>query len=520
MSLSAKLKGCLQSPLLWAGLTLAYLFVSPHARVPQKAANIPTAKIGQDVVNGSVWTVLGSSGLPVEVEAFLGIRYGQAPTGSNRFRPSKLAEASGTSIDATSYGPASPQPWLSAFGFLSSRVAKNDNCLNAGLHDQILLLKWLQENIAAFGGDPNQVTLFGLSAGAHSIGHLIMHAYEKKPLFHRAILEDGATTARVVAPYDDSLVESQFREFTEHVGCNVDDDHVMGCLRQKDAKLILAASNAVFDRYRSSNRWAFQPVIDGDIIAEQPVKAWKNGHQHRMPIMTGFTTNEGSPFVPKGMKTNQEFIEYMTALVPRMNESQVEELQRLYTDPLIDPLSPYVDTRPLTALNLGPQFKRIEAAYGHFAYVCPVRDTAIHAQQISDEPVFLYHFAANTSIIDGASHGAATEYETMSPSAWECAQAPNQDKCLQTHKTIATMFHDYLCSFIVSGDPNNANTKEDTKPEWKQYRPEGVDSVMVFGKGSDDRAGGKSSGTPAVMGGDYFAAKECKFWWEIRPLTE
>jgi triacylglycerol lipase len=60
---------------------------------------------------------------------------------------------------------------IGALGFLPSTITAEEDILNLGLHDQILLFKWVQDNIEAFGGDPTQVTLFGLSAGAHSVCH-------------------------------------------------------------------------------------------------------------------------------------------------------------------------------------------------------------------------------------------------------------------------------------------------------------------------------------------------------------
>lgn len=58
---------------------------------------------------------------------------------------------------------------VGALGFLPSTVTAEEDVLNLGLRDQILLFQWVQENIEAFGGNPSQVTLFGLSAGAHSV---------------------------------------------------------------------------------------------------------------------------------------------------------------------------------------------------------------------------------------------------------------------------------------------------------------------------------------------------------------
>ena len=59
---------------------------------------------------------------------------------------------------------------IGALGFLPSAVTAKEGILNLGLHDQILLFRWVRENIANFGGNPSDVTLFGLSAGAHSVG--------------------------------------------------------------------------------------------------------------------------------------------------------------------------------------------------------------------------------------------------------------------------------------------------------------------------------------------------------------
>lgn len=63
---------------------------------------------------------------------------------------------------------------LGALGFLNSAAAAEEGILNLGLHDQALLLQWVQENIAEFGGDPDQVTIMGLSAGAHSVSTVLV----------------------------------------------------------------------------------------------------------------------------------------------------------------------------------------------------------------------------------------------------------------------------------------------------------------------------------------------------------
>src|SRR5437762_1925941 len=113
------------------------------------------------------------------------------------------------------------------------------------------------------------------------------------------MIESGAPTARAVYPYNASLHRRQHDEFLTEAGCsglsNVD---TMTCLRNRPVAAVIQASLQIFDRYSASDRWAFQPVIDGAIIKQAPVRAWDSGHWNKVPILTGFATNEGAPFVP------------------------------------------------------------------------------------------------------------------------------------------------------------------------------------------------------------------------------
>ncbi|KAI5310169.1 hypothetical protein KEM55_000916 [Ascosphaera atra] len=316
-------------------------------------------------------------------------------------------------------------------------------------------------------------------------------------------------------------MEKQFKEFLIESHCDVADEKVMQCLREQDSEVLLSASNTVYDRYSPSNRWAFQPVIDGDIISMQPIKAWEEGHWQRMPVMTGFTTDEGTPFAPKEMSNGKEFRDYMKALIPQMTRRHLKEMQNLYPDPLTTRSSPYKDTRALSTLGLGPQYKRISAAYGEWAYVCPVRETAQFAHKTSNEPVFLYHFAVNTSVIQGAAHGEATAYETLSSIPWaQCDHSNDEEKCKKNQMAIAQHFHDYICSFILTGDPNKAESRSKAKPMWETYAPGKDKNIMLFGNGSDELAGGNSYGTPAEMSANDWPRINCGFWHKMRPLSE
>ncbi|PBP17805.1 carboxylesterase family protein, partial [Diplocarpon rosae] len=294
---------------------------------------------------------------------------------------------------------------VGAFGFLSSEIMAKEGLLNLGLKDQELLLEWVQENIAAFGGDPENVTLRGCSAGAHSIGHHLMHNTDRPPLFARAILESGATTARAVYQYSNPIHERQFQEFLKELGCpSLPRSRLVTRLRGYSAAEIQAASAKIFQKSAKSVKWPFQPVIDGPggIIPIRPIDAWRAGKWHKVPILTGFNTNEGAMFVPKDAETNHDFTSFFADLLPGLSSKDISELAQLYPDPTKDARSQYRETRS----GLGAQFRRLEQAYGHFAYTAPVRQT-VHFASAGPAPVYLYHFAASSSRRGGADHGGA-----------------------------------------------------------------------------------------------------------------
>ncbi|KAF3492378.1 acetylcholinesterase [Arthroderma uncinatum] len=399
---------------------------------------------------------------------------------------------------------------LGAFGFLSSGIMAKEKLLNAGLYDQLLLLKWVQDNIKAFGGDPNQVTIMGLSAGAHSIGHHIMYLqHDSRPLFHRALLESGATTARAVYPYNAPLPEVQFSEFVVAAGCsNAHGADIISCLRKQPVETVGQASIDIFNRYNPSDRWAFQPVIDGDIIKEAPIHAWASKQWNKVPILTGFNTDEGSPFAPSDLDSSAAFTKFFKELIPAMSSEDVNTLNKLYPDPKTVKSSPYIDTRPI---KVGSQYKRATAAYGQYAYICPIQQTAYLASVAQKPPVFLYHWAVNKTLKGGASHGDQAEYELYNPGVRRISK---------TQEQISGFLHAYFTSFVTTGDPNGIKGRYASRPKWIPFNVGSKDSVMILGEGNDERAGGHNLGISAKLGNISYTKAECDFWWKRSILSE
>lgn len=408
---------------------------------------------------------------------------------------------------------------LGALGFLAGSAVKDHGQANAGLHDQVLLLEWVQANIAAFGGDPERVTIIGFSSGGHSVwlyalchwcialliiiqvGHHVMHLTEKK-LFHQAVLDSGSAVSRNPSPFDSKVPETQFKDFVVESGCgDRPDDQFMACLRDKEAEEIVKASTAVFGRH-SNSEYAFQPVIDGDLIAKAPADAWAAGEWNKVPLFTGFSTDEASTFVPSAMDTAEEYIDYFKSRAPKMTDSDFDTLDELYPDPLVHPDSPYKETRPI---DVGSQFKRLVSSYGHYRYICPAKQTAHYAAD--DVRVYLHSWPMPDTLKYGANHGVLVPYQVY-----------HTDRCGGTaaHKKLAGYAHAYYTSFITTGDPNKVKGPYGDRPEWKPFHPiKAPDNVMVFGEKNNECLGGKDAGTAAKLKETNWLNYKCNFWFGI-----
>lgn len=116
---------------------------------------------------------------------------------------------------------------------------------NNGLRDQILALQWVRENIAAFGGDPTRVTVFGQSAGAISIASLLLN--ETQDLFRGAIMMSGAASTSPIGATN-STWQSAFDLVAQHAGCGAETDK-LNCLKTVSAEELVAASREMSRTY-------------------------------------------------------------------------------------------------------------------------------------------------------------------------------------------------------------------------------------------------------------------------------
>lgn len=191
---------------------------------------------------------------------------------------------------------------LGALGFLHLDGLLDDHAgsgLN-GLRDQIAALRWVQQNIAAFGGDPDQVTVFGESAGAMSVATL-MATPQAKGLFHGAIAQSGAAE-RILTPDAASWVAERVLHHLDVSPVRADELLEMPWERLLDAQVALEDE---LWRHRPPPgepgfkylQLPFQPVIDGSLVPGSPLDLVREGSAAGVPLLTGTTRDEWRLFM-------------------------------------------------------------------------------------------------------------------------------------------------------------------------------------------------------------------------------
>lgn len=185
---------------------------------------------------------------------------------------------------------------LGPLGFLST--GQEDCPGNNGLKDQVMALKWVQENIKSFGGDSSKVTIFGESAGGASVTYHMMSPLSKG-LFHKAISQSGTNLAAWARPAHPEVAPQRAQALANMFGCHKNGDNwksVINCLRLIDAANITRAFYDYFE-WDTDPMVPFPPVVEPDLpgafITVHPRDLGKP-HGLSIPWMTGLTTDEGA----------------------------------------------------------------------------------------------------------------------------------------------------------------------------------------------------------------------------------
>ncbi len=362
---------------------------------------------------------------------------------------------------------------LGNFGFLArTDLDAEDTSRKSGMfgvQDMLLALQWVKENIENFGGDPDNVSLFGQSAGAHVQG-LLMSSPLARGLFHKGIMESGSwrdSEHGAITAFD------QARSMGDKWGSS---NASLADLRAMSAEAVVNAS--LWSPNTDPAVIAFAPAIDNYVLKNQPASVFVAGNQIKVPLLAGWNENEDTFFEGRALphSTAEEFeknlIAFFNVSGKNLNET-ISSLQNFY---------PY-DTDEQANQSARLWIRDLVNAQQTWQTV------DVNAQTNPDNASFAYHFSFTSAFTPVAGHTAEIAYvfnnyepqvpipgfnETYTPSAVDIAMG----------EKMAT----YWTNFAKSSDPNVPDNINGSLPYWPQYQKEGqvgctkANQILELGK--------------------------------------
>ncbi|TEA19605.1 Lipase 4 [Colletotrichum sidae] len=365
---------------------------------------------------------------------------------------------------------------LNMYGFLQTPQLLAEGSSNAGLLDQRLALRWIQENIAAFGGDPDRVTIWGESAGAQSIAyHLFSYDGRDDGLYRAAILESGGPTGAQVQnlAYYNAPVEN----LTRTAGCWTAKDQ-LACLR--------GLSQAALFATNPSQVW--NPLIDGDFLTGYPSQLIREGKYVKVPLLTGANSDEGINFNPNSPKPNTEmdlFNGFSWWRSYALSPPTIRKLFDLYpNDPCTQP--PLAITNCSVFPSNGLQWRRGASIGGDLVMISGRRKMCELFAGEGAQDVYSYRFDQrlwNRTELEGVRHfdNVAFSFQNISGLL---GPSPEFDG----HVEFARAIGEAYVRFVNDLDPNakagNVTRRDHLLPHWPKYDLGAPKNLVLNASGS------------------------------------
>lgn len=274
----------------WSGVAEATAFGSTAPQIPNPAVPQGPAPQDEDCLFLNVWRPSLREAIPCARRPVMVWIHGGAYTLGSASQPiydgARLVEAGDVVLVTLNYR-------LGALGFLDLRSTTSDPDAfgtNLALRDVLLALGWVRDHIAAFGGDPERVTVFGQSAGGGLIAALLASP-AATGLFHRAIVQSAPATS-MYGPERAAAVAQRFLEAAEATSATSDE------LRALPIDKVLGAAATVYNGVPKEHpgTLAFAPSVDGDLLPEPPITVLSEGRGHPVPLVIGSNRDEATLF--------------------------------------------------------------------------------------------------------------------------------------------------------------------------------------------------------------------------------
>jgi para-nitrobenzyl esterase len=344
---------------------------------------------------------------------------------------------------------------LGVLGFLNLKEATGGKIPatgNEGLLDQIAGLEWVRDNIAAFGGDPSNVTVFGESAGGMSIGCL-MSMPKARGLFHKAISESAV--GGMARPLKESVEGA--REFLDILKTGASD---IAALRELKIEQLLAAQGELAVRTGQGLAPAI-PVADGQVLPGLPLDVFEAGRAHKVPFVAGSNLDE------------QKLFSMMDPGFTQMDELALQKFAERIVGVKNAPflIAAYKEARSRRGEPLEPP-ELFSAINTDLMF----RQTAlrmVEAQAKNGQPAYNYLFTWKSAAMGGmlgACHGLEIGFVFGNYEASFCGSGPAADK-------LSAQIQDAWLAFARTGDPACQSLGE-----WPQYHNQR--QTLVFSKNS------------------------------------
>ncbi len=347
---------------------------------------------------------------------------------------------------------------LNVFGFLAhpalSAESDHDASGNYGLMDMVAALEWVRDNIAAFGGDPGRVTIFGESAGGGAVMS-VMLIPQSEGLFHRAIAQSsyviGWDRQLRDAVGDWGPAEAQGVQIAESLGATRDD--ALATMRAATSAEVSDAARAGAGSVFSRSGYVWAPNVDGWTIPSDPLLMYEGGQQHNVALITGMNGNEGSLFTPQMQINDVGAFE--------------RHVRTVYSSVADDMLEHYDATSP------GSAPVAIDHLVHDMFFAGPVRTHATNHVKVTS-PVWLYHFTRVPPTDWGATMGShhAAELVYVFGGMMPRSVTPTEDPLgmmtegdwTDTDRQLSETMTGYWVQFAASGNPNR-----DGLPAWTEF---------------------------------------------------